>query len=48
MKGKQKRKIFERALANELKSNTNKTKPRRETSPEHLMFEELDYGDGSE
>ena len=48
MKGKQKRKIFSRALANELKSNTKKTKPKRETSPEHLLFDELDNGVGDE
>jgi len=45
MKGKQKRKIFSRALAAELKSNTKKTKPKRETSPEHIMFDELDHGE---
>ena len=45
MKGKQKRKIFSRALAAELKSNTKKTKPKREPSPEHVMFDELDHGE---
>lgn len=47
MKAKQKRKIYTRALTNELKSNTKKTKPKRETSAEHILFEELDHG-GSE
>ena len=46
MKDKQKRKIFSRALATELKSQTKKTKPKRETSPEHLLFQELDHGEG--
>lgn len=45
MKGKQKRKIFSRALAAELKSNIKKTKPKREPSPEHVMFDELDHGE---
>ena len=45
MKSKQKRKIFSRALAAELKSNTKKTKPKREPSPEHAMFDELDHGE---
>ncbi|AFU62671.1 hypothetical protein NWUPM3A1_80 [Escherichia phage vB_EcoM_3A1_SA_NWU] len=48
MKSKQKRKIFSRALANELKSNIKKTKPKRETSPEHLLFNELDHGVGDD
>lgn len=48
MKSKQKRKIFSRALANELKSNIKKTKPKRETSPEHLLFNELDQGVGDD
>ena len=46
MKGKQKRTIFSRALATELKSQTKKTKPKREMSPEHLLFQELDHGEG--
>lgn len=45
MKSKQKRKIFSRALAAELKSNIKKTKPKREASPEHKMFDELDHGE---
>lgn len=45
MKSKQKRKIFSRALAAELKLNTKKTKPKRVPSPEHAMFDELDHGE---
>lgn len=45
MKSKQKRKIFSRALAAELKSQTKKTNPKRETSKEHQVFNELDNGD---
>ena len=45
MKSKQKRKIFSRALAAELKSHTKRTNPKRETSPEHQMFNELDHGE---
>lgn len=48
MKSKQKRKIFSRALASELKSQTKKTKPKRETAPEHQMFDELDHGEAEE
>lgn len=45
MKGKQKRKLYSRALTNELKSQTKKTKPQRNISEEHRVFEELDHGE---
>lgn len=44
MKGKQKRKVMSRALARELKLNTRKTKPQKEMSQEHALFEALDQG----
>ena len=48
MKGKQKRKIFSRALVAELKSTIKKTKPRREPAPEHRLYDELDHGEDEE
>lgn len=45
MKGKQKRKIFSRALAAELKYHTKKTKPKREPAQEHMLFDVLDHGE---
>jgi len=48
MKAKQMRKMMSRALKAEQKALTKKTKPGRQMSAEHQVFNELDNGNSSE